>query len=70
MPQIEITPGTLEKLDEMQGIQWTRMWVKWMREVLFQQLYLSGLEVWSDEKQVAAHALLAEYYDIFSLEPG
>ena len=54
----------------MQGIQQTRMSVKWRREVLFQQLDLSGLEGWSKENQVAAHALLAEYCDIFSLEPG
>ena len=25
---------------------------------------------WSKENQVAAHVLLAEYHDIFSLEPG
>ena len=39
-------------------------------EVLFQQLELSGLEGWSDKNQAATHALLAEYHDIFSLEPG
>ena len=39
------------------------------RWVLFQQLDLSGLEGWSKENQVAAHTLLAEYHDSFSLEP-
>ena len=30
---------------------------------------LYGLEGWSDENQAATHALLAEYHNIFSLEP-
>ena len=69
VPQVEVVPGTLEKLDEMQGIQQTRMSVE-QREVLFQQLDLSGLKGWSDKNQAASHALLAEYHNIFSLEPG
>ena len=39
------------------------------KETLFQQLDLSGLEGWSEGNQAAAQALLAEYHDIFSLEP-
>ena len=46
------------------------MSVEWRREVLFQQLDLSGLEGQSKGYQAAAHVLLAEYHDIFSLEPG
>ena len=42
--------GTLEKLDEIQGIQLTRMSVEWRKEMLFQQLELSGLEGWSNKK--------------------
>ena len=38
--------------------------------MLFQQLDLSGLEGWSGKDQVDAHALLGEYHDTFSLEPG
>ena len=38
--------------------------------MLFQQLDLSGLEGWSEGTQVAAHIPLAQYHDIFSLEPG
>ena len=49
VPQVEVAPGTLEKLDEMQGMQQTRMSVEWRREVLFQQLNLSSQEGWSDE---------------------
>ena len=50
VPQVEVAPGTLEKLDKMHSIQWTRMLVEWRREVLFQQLNLSGLDGWSDKK--------------------
>ena len=46
------------------------MMVEWRKELLFQQLDLSGLDRWSDRNQAAAQALLAEYHDIFSLEPG
>ena len=38
--------------------------------MLFQQLELSGLEEWSDKNQATTRVLLAEYHDIFSLEPG
>ena len=38
--------------------------------MLLLQLDLSGLDGWSEANQVAAHALLANYHDILSLEPG
>ena len=63
-------PGALEKLDEMQGIQQTKILVERRREVFFQQLDLSGLHRWSKGTQAATHALLAENHDIFSLDPG
>ena len=62
---MKVVPGTLEKLDEMQGIQQTRMSVEWKKEVLFQQLDLSSLEGWSDQNQAATYTLLAEYHNIF-----
>ena len=40
------------------------------KKLLFQQLDLSGLGKWSDRNQVDPQTLLAEYRDIFSLEPG
>ena len=57
VPQVEVAPGTLEKLDEMQGIQQTRMSVEWRKEAVFQQLDLSGLEGWSDKNQGAPVSL-------------
>ena len=66
---MEVATGTLEELDEVQCIQQTKMLVERRREVLLQQLDLSGLEGLSKANQAAAHALLAEYHVIFSLEP-
>ena len=50
VPWMEVVPGTLEKLDGIQGIQQTKMSIEWRKEMLFQQLELSGLEGWSDKK--------------------
>ena len=70
VPPVESAPGTLEELNEVQGIQQTRMSVERRKEVLLQQLDLSGLDWWSEANQVAAHTLLADYHAIFSFEPG
>ena len=71
VPQVEVAPRTLEELDEVQGIQQTKMLVERRREVLFQQLDLSGLEGWSEGKSSSCLCtMLAEYHDIFSLDPG
>ena len=70
VPPVELAPRTLEELDEVQGIQQTRMSVERKKEVLVQQQDLSGLDGWTEANQVATHALLADYHDIFLLEPG
>ena len=70
VPPVEVTSETLEKLNEIQGIQQTKVMVEQRKKLLFQQLDLSGLDKWSDRNQVAVWAQLAEYHDIFSLEPG
>ena len=44
---VESAPGTLEELDEVQGSLLTRMSVDKRKEVLLQQLDLSGLHRWS-----------------------
>ena len=69
VPPVEVMPGTLEKLDKIQGIQWTQMTFEWRKEMLLQQLDLSGLEGWSGANHTSAHALLIKYHDVFSLEP-
>ena len=65
MPTVETSPGTLEKLDEIQCIQGTGIMVEQRKELLFQQLDLYGLDKWSDRNNAAAQALIAEYHDIF-----
>ena len=47
VPPVEVMPGMLEKLDVIQGIQWTQMTIERREEMFLQQLDLSGLEEWS-----------------------
>ena len=70
VPPVEVAPGTWEKLDEIQGVQQTRMSIEHRKEMLLQQLDLSGLKGWSGASHASAHALLTKYHDIFSLGPG
>ena len=58
-PPVEVVPRILEELDEVQCIQWTKMSVEWRREVLLQELDLSGLDGSSKVNQAAAYTLLA-----------
>ena len=53
VPPVKLTPGTLERLDKIQGTQQMRMSVEQREETLFQQLDLSGLEGWSEGNQAA-----------------
>ena len=53
-PPMKLTPDTLEKLDDIQSIQWTNMVVEQRKKMLLQQLDLSGLDKWSNRNQVAA----------------
>ena len=43
VPPVKVTPNTLEKLDEIQGIQWTKIMAEQRKKLLFQQLDLSVL---------------------------
>ena len=65
VPPVEVRPGTLEKLDDMQGIWLTRMSIEHRKEPLLQQLDLSGLDGWSRTNHTSSYALLTEYHDIF-----
>ena len=53
VPPVELVPGSLEVLDEVQRIQWNKMSVERRKEVLLWQLDLSGLEGWCEVNQVA-----------------
>ena len=52
VPPVEVMPGTLEKLEEIQGIQQTLMTTEQRKEMLLQQLDLSGLEEWSGTNHI------------------
>ena len=47
-----------------------KLTVKQWQEKLFEELDLSGLESWPPDLAAAAQSLLAEYHDVFSLEPN
>ena len=66
VPPVEVRPGALEKLDKIWRI---RLSIKHRKEMLLQQLDLSGLEGWSSANCTSTHALLTKYH-IFLLEPG
>ena len=70
IPNAQIQPGIVEQLCTVQGIQTSRpkMTVEQWREVFFQQLDSGGLDSWTSKSRAAAHLLLAEYHDIFSLD--
>ena len=70
VPPVEVMPGTLEKLDKIQGIWQTQMIIEQRKEMLLQQLDISGLEGWLGANHMSAYALLIKYHDIFLLEPG
>ena len=62
-------PGTIDALDEPQGIQTQKLTTEQRQEKMFEKLDLSGLGSRSPELVDSAHLLLAEYHNIFSLEP-
>ena len=69
MPEPQMHPGMIDTLDEAQGIQTQKLTTEQRQQKLFEKLDLSSLGTWSTELVESAHSLLAEYHDIFSLEP-
>ena len=58
------------ELDEAQGLQMPKLTVKQRQEKLFEKLDLNGLESWPPKLADSAQSLLAEYHNIFSLQPS
>ena len=56
--------------EENPGHQAPKLTAKQWHEKLFKELDLSGLEAWLPELAVAAWTLLAEYHEVFLLEPS
>ena len=59
----------LEGADESHDYHTPRLTVRQRHGKLFNKLDLSGLDSWTPELADAAHQLLAEYHDVFSLDP-
>ena len=58
----------LRGADESQDSHMPRCMVRQRHGKLFDELDLSGLDSWTLELMDAAHWLLAEYHDVFSLD--
>ena len=68
VPEAQMQPGTMDALNEVQGIQIPQMTTEERQEKLFKKLDLSGLGSWPLELADFTHSLPAEYHDIFSSE--
>ena len=62
--------GVMEVVEGAQGLPMPKLTMKQRQEKLFEELDLSGLESWQPELVDSAQSLLAEYHDVFSLEPS
>ena len=68
IPELPVQTSLMEVPKEDHGCQMPRLTVKQQQEKLFEELDLSGLELWPPELVAATWSLLAEYHDVFSLE--
>ena len=57
--------GAMETLDKAPGLQMPKLTMKQRQEKLFQELDLSGLELWPPELADSTQSLLAEYHNVF-----
>ena len=60
----------MEAVGEAQGFPTPKLTMKQRQEKLFKELDMSGLESWPPELADSTWSLLAEYHDVFSLEPS
>ena len=70
MPEPPASMGSMEGVDGFQSPQMPKVTVKQRQEKLFEELDVSGLESWPPELAGSAQSLLAEYHNVFSLEPS
>ena len=59
-----------EALEEAHGLQAPRWTMKQRQEKLFEELDLSGLESWPPKLVDSTSLSLAEYHNVFPLEPS
>ena len=70
IPELPVLSRLTRVLEGNPGHQAPKLTMKEWQEKVFEELDLSGLEAWLPELVVAAQTLLAEYQDIFSLQPS
>ena len=70
VPEHPVQTSLTEALEEDHGHQMAKLTVKQGQEKLFEELDLSGLESWPPKLVTSAQSLLAEYHNIFTLEPS
>ena len=70
IPELPMQISLMEVLEEDHGHQVPKLTMKQWQEKLFEELDLSSLESWPAELAAAAQSLLAEYHNVFSLEPS
>ena len=64
-------PGSLPVQDDVcLNFQTPKLTIRQRHGKLFDELDLSGLDLWAPELADKAHQLLAKYHDIFSLDPA
>ena len=70
VPEPLVQTGLIWVLKEDHSHQMPKIMMKQRQEKLFEELDLSGLELWPPKLVASALSLLAEYHDVFSLEPS
>ena len=69
VPKLQVQPSMIDPLDETHIIQTQKLTTEQRQEKLFEKLDLSSMGSWLPELLDSTHLLLADYHDIFSLEP-
>ena len=70
VPEALMKTGIMEAVEGAQGHPMPKLTVKQRQDKLFEEFDLSGLESWPPELADSAQLPLAEYQDVFSLEPS
>ena len=70
VPEHHTQTSIMEVVDGAQGLPMPKLTVEQRQRKLFEELDLSGLESWPPKLADSAWCLLAEYHNVFSLEPS
>ena len=70
VPEPNMQTGIMEAVGEAQSPPMPKSTMKQRQQKLFEELDLKGLESWPPKLADSAWSLLAEYHNVFSLEPS